>query len=466
MGDNPALQEAAGRGAVIPVFIYAPEEETPWEPGEASKWWLHQSLSALRNQLLRMGSELVVRRGTTLEVLSQLLQETGAKRVYWNRRYEPAVTSRDAKIKETLRTMGIEAESFNGSLLHEPWTIKNQSGAPFRVFTAYWRNCLTKADPIEPLPRPNNLKKPESWPVTVSLNDLNLEPKQNWAGGLRSSWEPGELGAASAVKQFLAEGFQEYSNRRDRPDVRGTSHLSPHLHFGEISPRQIWHAARNSCVKKNANSDWRNSQFITELGWREFGHHLLYHFPGTTDEPLRIEFKNFPWRRDSDFLKAWQKGQTGYPIVDAGMRELWSTGWMHNRGRMIVASFLVKDLLQPWQEGARWFWNTLVDADLAQNSLGWQWTAGCGADASPYFRIFNPVLQGQKFDPNGSYVRRWCPELANLPNQWLHQPWEAPARVLTEAGLEVGKTYPLPLVNHKIAREVAMEAYGRMKNGA
>jgi deoxyribodipyrimidine photo-lyase len=462
LADNPALGAAMKRGAVVPVFIHAADEEAPWAPGGASLWWLHQSLAVLDAALREIGLQLTIRRGPALETLRALVKETGATAVFWNRRYEPVVTARDTQIKATLREAGVAVESFNGALLHEPWTIQNQSKKPFQVFTPFWKNCLTKPDPTEPLPAPKSMLAPECWPKSLALAELELEPRIKWAEGMRAAWQPGEAGAAKLLKAFLASAFVDYTNKRNRPDLRGTSRLSPHLHFGEISPRQIWQAVRQY-AEKNGIATWRSSQFLAEVGWREFAHHLLHHFPHTPAEPLREDFKRFPWRKDAAFLKAWQKGQTGYPIVDAGMRELWTTGWMHNRVRMIVASFLVKDLLLSWREGAAWFWDTLVDADLAQNTLGWQWTAGCGADAAPYFRVFNPVSQGEKFDPRGDYVRRWCPELARLPDEWLHQPDQAPAEVQARAGLVLGKTYPAPLVSHAIAREVALEAFAKLK---
>lgn len=462
LADNPALAAAIQHGTVVPVYIHAPEEEAPWSPGGASLWWLHQSLEAHDAALRQAGVRLVIRRGPTLATLRALVKETGARAVFWNRRYEPAVTARDTQIKTALRADGLVAESFNGALLHEPWTIQNQSGKPFQVFTPFWKNCLTKPDPAEPLPAPKSLPAPERWPQSLALEELELEPKIKWAEGLRAAWQPGEAGAAKMLKSFLASAFVDYTDKRNRPDLRGTSRLSPHLHFGEISPRQIWHGVRQS-AEKNRATTWRTSQFLAEVGWREFAHHLLHHFPHTPIEPLREDFKKFPWRKDAAFLKAWQRGQTGYPIVDAGMRELWATGWMHNRVRMIVASFLVKDLLLSWREGAAWFWDTLVDADLAQNTLGWQWTAGCGADAAPYFRVFNPVSQGEKFDPRGDYVRKWCPELTRLPDEWLHQPDQAPAEVLARAGVMLGENYPAPIVSHAIAREVALEAFAKLK---
>lgn len=469
LADNPALQAALARGGpVVPVFIHAPEEEAPWQPGGASRWWLHQSLRALEEDLRQAGSRLVIRRGPSLEFLRNLAKEIGADAVFWNRRYEPAVIARDAKAKEALCSDGLEAESFNGALLHEPWTIQNQSGKPFQVFTPFWRHCLSKPSPAEPLPAPRKLPAPEKWPKSLPLAALELEPKINWADGMRAAWQPGVAGAQSQLKRFLNDALLSYDEGRNRPDLPGTSCLSPHLHFGEISPRQVWHAVRRRKLSRIARTDVRGyeqSQFLTEIGWREFAHHLLYHFPHTPAEPLREGFKRFQWRKDAAWLAAWQKGRTGYPIVDAGLRELWTIGWMHNRVRMIVASFLVKDLLLSWQEGARWFWDTLVDADLASNTLGWQWTAGCGADAAPYFRIFNPVSQGEKSDPRGAYVRKWCPELAKLPEEWLHRPWEAPDEVRKRASVALGCTYAQPIVRHAIAREVALEAYARLKSG-
>jgi deoxyribodipyrimidine photo-lyase len=448
------------------VFIHAPEEEAPWSPGGASRWWLHQSLEALDAALRGSGSRLIIRLGPALDTLAELAKETGAGSVFWNRRYEPAVIARDARIKEALRAEGLLAESFNATLLHEPWTIQNQSKKPFQVFTPFWRHCLAKPDPTEPLPAPKNLLAPSRWPKSLPLDALALEPQIKWAEGIRAAWHPGESDARAQLDHFLSKAFTGYSEQRNRPDLAGTSRLSPHLHFGEISPRQIWHGLRRMAEKRGLSlAQWRSSQFLAEIGWREFAHHLLFHFPHTLTEPLRADFKNFPWRNDAAWLEAWQKGRTGYPTVDAGMRELWATGWMHNRVRMIVASFLVKDLLISWREGAAWFWDTLVDADLAQNTLGWQWSSGCGADAAPYFRVFNPAAQGRKFDPNGDYVLRWCPELRGLPAKWIHQPERAPAPVLRAAGIELGRNYPKPIVNHAIARQVALHAFRRLHSG-
>ncbi len=464
LADNPALTAAVKRNEVpVPVFVWSPQEEGDWPPGAASRWWLHQSLAALDAGLRACGSRLIIRRGPALEALRDLIRETGAKTVYWNRRYEPNIIVRDLKVSQALCEDRLQIESFNAALLREPWSVQNQSGRPFQVFTPFWKHCLNQPDPEEPLPAPKNLAAPAAWPKSLVLAELELEPKINWAGGLRAAWRSGEAGGQANLSRFLARALPDYSEQRNRPDIAGTSRFSPHLHFGEISPRQIWHDVRRHAEKKGVKL-WRHSAFLAELGWREFAHHLLSHFPDTPAEPLRQEFKYFPWRQDESKLRAWEKGQTGYPIVDAGMRELWATGWMHNRVRMIVASFLVKDLMLPWHTGARWFWDTLVDADLAQNTLGWQWTAGCGADAAPYFRVFNPLSQGEKFDPNGNYIRRWCPELAKLPGDWVHQPDRAPAEILRAAGVEMGHTYPLPIVNHTVARKAALKAFASLKS--
>ncbi len=467
LSDHEALSAAIARGGpVVLVFIWSPDDEGGWSAGGASRWWLHQSLARLEEQLLKLGARLVIRQGSCLEELKSIVRDTGADAVYWSRRYEPAIIERDRRIKEQLRAQGLHAKSFNSALLHEPWSIRNKSDKPFQVFTPFWKNCLTLAAPSEPLPAPKRLSAFTKPVKSLSLAALELEPKIKWADGISAAWAPGERGAEVLLQRFCVAAFSNYSIGRNRPDQSGTSHLSPHLHFGEISPRQVWHALRRHAEKYGlSETEWRNSQYLAEIGWREFAHHLLYHFPHTPTHPLRTEFERFPWRENAAGLKAWQRGRTGYPLVDAGMRELWTTGWMHNRVRMVVASFLVKDLLIPWQTGAEWFWDTLVDADLASNTLGWQWTAGCGADAAPFFRIFNPISQGEKFDPNGDYVRHWVPELSMLPAKWIHQPWNAPADVLLSAGVVIGKTYPAPIVDHGQARQFALEAFANIKSG-
>jgi deoxyribodipyrimidine photo-lyase len=461
--DNPALTAAVSRGGpVIPVFIWSPEEEGRWPPGAAARWWLHQSLARLDASLRKCGTRLIVRRGPALEAIRDLLENSGATAVFWNRRYEPASICRDSRVKAALSQDGITAESFNGGLLFEPWTVRNQKGQPYQVFSAFWKACLRQPEPAPPNDVPSHVKAPRHWPATVKLTELRLEPAIDWAGGFRPRWGPGEAGAAEQLNRFLEEALSGYATERDRPDRQGTSRLSPYLHFGEISTRQVWFAVRE--LRRNARTRLSPEAirvFSSEIGWREFAHHLLFHFPHTPEQPLREEFATFPWQRDRQNLRAWQRGRTGYPIVDAGMRELWHTGWMHNRVRMVAASFLVKDLLIRWQEGAAWFWDTLVDADLANNTLGWQWTAGCGADAAPYFRIFNPITQGEKFDPSGDYVRQWIPELNHLSNKWIHRPWEASPGVLADAGIELGRTYPRPIVDHHEARSRALRALQR-----
>ncbi|MFM8633544.1 MAG: cryptochrome/photolyase family protein [Planctomycetia bacterium] len=431
--DNPALAAAAARGAVVPVFIWAPEEEAPWEPGAASRWWLHHSLEKLAAAFAKAGAPLVIRRGPSLDALRKIARETSATHVAWNRRYEPAVITRDTAIKKSLAADGLEAESFNGSLLFEPMQVATKEGRPYQVFTPFWRALLAREEPREPVKAPRKLEAASKHPKSLSINSLGLLPTIEWAATMQKTWTPGEAGAAKRMDRFLERGLAGYGTERDRPDHDGTSALSPHLHFGELSPRRLWHAVREAAGGKPASKIAGSPEvYLRELGWREFASHLLYHFPHTPDAPLRADYARFPWADDPVGLRAWQRGRTGFPIVDAGMRQLWATGWMHNRVRMIVASFLVKDLRISWLEGAKWFWDTLVDADLAANTLGWQWAAGCGADAAPYFRIFNPTSQAEKFDPDGAYVRTWVDVAAN--------------------------DYPEPIVDHAEARKRALAA--------
>jgi deoxyribodipyrimidine photo-lyase len=397
---------------------------------------------------------LIIRHGPWLAALQELIKETGAQAVFWSRRYEPRLIARDQQVQETLRATGLHVESSNASLLREPMGVRNQSGKPFQVFTPFWKHCLAQGEISPPLPAPDKVPAPAKWPKSLTLAALDLLPKIAWAGGLEMAWKIGATAAQKSTHSFAAKAWPTYGEERNRPDHGGTSRLSPHLHFGEISPREVWWHLKSRAEKTGLRA-WEKTQFVTEIGWREFAYHLLFHFPHTPDAPLRAEWDAFPVAEDQAGLAAWSRGRTGYPIVDAGMRELWSTGWMHNRVRMIVGSFLVKDLFLPWQEGARWFWDTLVDADLASNTLGWQWVAGCGADAAPYFRVFNPVSQGQKFDPQGDYVRKWIPELKHVPNEFVHAPWTAP----------LGKVagYPGPIVDHAKARERALAAYAALR---
>lgn len=467
LGDNRALAGAVKRGGpVIPLYILDDAAEGAWRAGGASRWWLHQSLAALDRSLRERGSRLVLARGDSIEVLAGLARACGAGAVYWSRRYEPHAAARDRRVAGRLAQAGLEVVDFNSALLFEPWEVANRQGGPFQVFTPYWRRCLELPVADAAAAPPGALARPASWPRSLALDELGLMPAVCWYEGLAGQWKPGEEGARARLARFTSGALDSYADGRDRPDSDGTSMLSPWLHFGEVGPRQVWQAvwalSRDSGVFPPSNSA---RIFLSELGWREFAHHLLHHFPRTPQEPLRAEFSRFPWAADPGGrrLAAWRRGLTGYPIVDAGMRQLWRTGWMHNRVRMVAASFLVKHLRLPWTEGANWFWDTLVDADLANNTLGWQWSAGCGADAAPYFRIFAPVRQGQRFDPQGAYVRRWVPELAGLPAEYVHRPWEAPEAVLHGAGVRLGGNYPFPAVDHATARAEALAAFKAMR---
>ena len=422
LADNPALTAAAAGGDVIPVYIWSPDEEGEWPPGAASRWWLHHSLLALERSLHRHGSRLVIRRGPALRALRELIAETGAQLVVWNRRYEPAAVARDTAVRSALP----RSRSFNGALLAEPWTVQTAAGGPYQVFTPYWRALRATGWPDAPLPEPH-ISHPASWPVTLAVDDLELLPRVSWDAGLAAAWTPGERGAGERLDGFLDRAAR-YERDRDTPALP-TSRLSPHLHHGELSPRQVWHAVSDAAGQAA-------EPYLRQLAWREFAHHLLHHFPETTSEPLRPAFRRMPWREDADGLHAWQRGRTGYELVDAGMQELWTTGWIHNRARMVAASLLTKHLLIHWHEGARWFWDTLVDADLANNTLGWQWVAGSGADAAPFFRIFNPELQAQRFDADGRYRDRW---------------------------LDGDRT--APLVGHAQARQRALRAYASLQEG-
>ncbi|MCG3180261.1 MAG: Deoxyribodipyrimidine photo-lyase [Phycisphaerae bacterium] len=456
LGDNAALHAACRRGAVVPVYIHAPAEEGPGAAGAASRVWLHHSLAALDASLRRRGLRLIIRAGDSLDELRRLIAATGADAVLFSRLYEPSRREADEAIVAALVRAGVEVRDFPGQLLFEPEQVRTGGGGPFRVFTAFWKACGKLPAPAVPLPAPRRLTDVPAALASTPLEELDLLPAIDWAGGIRQAWAFGERAAADRLARFARTVLARYATGRDRPDADGTSRLSPHLHFGELSPRQAWHALTR---RRGASAD----AFRRELGWREFAHHLLFHFPTTVDAPLDRRFARFGWRRDAAALRAWQRGCTGYPIVDAGMRQLWRTGWMHNRVRMIAASFLVKDLLLDWRDGAAWFRSTLVDADLANNTLAWQWSAGCGADAAPYFRVFNPVAQGERFDPHGRYVRRWAPELARLPDRWIHHPWDAPAGALATAGVALGRDYPRPIVDHAAARERALAAWRALR---
>ncbi|MCG8543345.1 MAG: DNA photolyase family protein [Alphaproteobacteria bacterium] len=466
LADNPALTAAVQAGGpVIPLFILDEESPGVRPLGGASRWWLHGSLTALADDLASLGATLVLRRGPATDVIAAITAETGAAGVYWNRLYEPTAIERDKIIKARLTETGIEAQSFNAGLLWEPWNITTKAGSPYGVFTPFWKALLAKGEPAPPLPRPDRMPGHADAIASDRLADWRLLPtKPDWAGGLREMWTPGEAGAGDVFARFRDACIPAYPTARDIPGQPGTSRLSPHLHFGEIGPRQLWHAVRTwAQAQAEPEVDTGAMAFLRELGWREFNHHLLFHRPDLPTANVNAKFDAFPWQHEERALSAWQQGRTGYPIVDAGMRELWHTGWMHNRVRMITASFLVKHLLIDWRDGEAWFWDTLVDADLANNAANWQWVAGCGADAAPYFRIFNPIRQGERFDRDGAYVRRWVPELAALPDKYIHSPWTAPPEVLAQAGLRLGDTYPEPYVDHGHARQRALAAYEQVK---
>ncbi|WP_032112975.1 cryptochrome/photolyase family protein [Candidatus Paracaedibacter symbiosus] len=458
--DNPALIAAINSNQPI-IFLYILDDTL--NIGGASRWWLHHSLDALAQSLQKKGATLVLRKGAAKTILPQLVTATDADKVMWNRRYDSAGIAIDTEIKTSLGAAGVRCESFNSHLLFEPWTIKNKQGKPYQVFTRFWNHCLEQPTPPIPLAAPDQLTSVEI--ASDPLESWNLLPtKPDWSGGLKDTWQPGEAAALARLENFLDELVADYKEDRNRPDLTATSRLSPSLAWGEISPRVIYYETRRM-MHNNSITARGGQALLSEIGWREFSYHLLFHFPDLPTAPLKSQFKNFPWAKDENLFHLWTKGLTGYPIVDAGMRELWHTGWMHNRVRMIVASFLVKDLLLSWQQGAAWFWDTLVDADIANNSASWQWVSGCGADAAPYFRIFNPILQGEKFDPNGEYVRKWIPELKDLPNELIHKPWQASTARLSVANVQLGITYPKPIIDHDKARHRALAIFHGLPKG-
>ncbi len=456
--DNPALCAAAAGGAVLPVYVLDDGNAGEWKMGGASRWWLHDSLAKL-NESLNGG--LWVLRGDAERALAGLCASLPVRKVVWNRCYEPWRRERDGRIKRALREAGVEAASFNSALLLEPWENTKADGTPYRVFTPFYHSLLNSHRTVAPLPEPRNLAiaiADCSQPAD-RIGQLGLKPRIPWDAGFAERWTPGETAAAELCRNFLENGTAEYQSRRDFPADSAASSLSPHLHFGEISPRQVWWG-----IHSLAGGDGGHP-FARQLCWREFAHHLMYHDPRITRENWRGEFDDFPWREDAESLRRWQQGVSGIPLVDAGMRELWTTGTMHNRARMVTASFLTKNLLIHWRHGADWFWDCLVDADLANNSFGWQWVAGSGADAAPYFRVFNPVLQSRKFDPQGAYLRRWLPALRDLPDKHIHAPWEAPESVLRAAGIRLGEDYPPPIVDLRMSRERALAAWRTLRRG-
>ena len=462
LADQRALSAAAATGApVIPVYILDDISPGPWRMGGASRWWLNRSLTALDESLRALGSRLILRRGPANTALPALAAETGATAITCQAAYEPWAAATESRVHTALTDRGVSLKRYGGAALKRPDALRTKAGEPFKVYTPFWRALIASGPPPLPDPPPVALAVPARWPKSDALGSWGLHPaRPDWSPGLADCWIPGEAVARARLEAFLDEAMASYQNDRNRPDRLGTSRLSPHLHFGEISPSTCWHAA----ITHGAHGSGKGLEtFLKELAWRDFAVHLLVHWPTLPDQPFKPSYAAFPWADDAAGLEAWQRGRTGYPIVDAGMRELWHTGWMHNRVRMIVASFLIKDLLIPWQSGQDWFWDTLVDADLASNAASWQWVAGCGADAAPYFRIFNPVTQGVTFDPDGTYVRRWVPELAKLPPYHIHAPWLAPPLELAAAGIRLGATYPLPIVDHAAARERALAALKSLK---
>ncbi|MBT8036460.1 MAG: DNA photolyase family protein [Verrucomicrobiae bacterium] len=457
--DNPAWNWAVEQGGpIVPVYLHCPTDEGAWRRGGASTGWLHHALEDLAAQLASSGHRLVLRQSTdSHDALQKVIAETQAQSVCWNRCYEPTMVQRDSMLKQALQSVGIETQSFNGSLLLDPLTTRNKAGKPFQVFTPFWKHCRAiGVHPVETSPPPS--ARPTKSITSDRLDNLKLLPTIPWDTTIQETWKPTRQGGLELLDLAVRKS-QSYLDTRDTPATDGTSRLSAYLHFGQISPREFFH----HIWQHASDQELADTGILRQLYWREFSAHLLFHFPHSQDTALKPAYDHFPWAFNETYLRAWQLGQTGFPIVDAGMRQLWQTGWMHNRVRMIAGSFLVKHLLQPWQEGARWFWDTLCDADLANNSIGWQWIAGSGADASPYFRIFNPILQGQKFDPLGDYVHRWCPELAQLPKKNIHTPWDAPPDVLQSAKIKLGHHYPHPITSHQEGRNRALSAYTHYK---
>lgn len=461
--DNPALSAACNSGQAVICLFILDDVEQDWAIGRASQWWLHHSLLALDTDLQKRGGKLILRKGNTIAVLEEIINVARVDKLYFSRSYEPKQRTIEEKIYSNWHQQ-IEIKRFGGYLLFEPEQIRTGSDQPYKVFTPFWKTCLKQLEP--------RLAK-QSFPVSLESSDIKIQQdklddwcllptRPDWAGGLDKNWLPGEKGAKQALQEFLSAGLKNYNEDRNRPDRSGTSRLSPHLHFGEIAPARIWQETKSYT---NEHEDHRDGMlsFLRELGWRDFSTHLLFHWPDIPKKPFRSEYQSFPWKKDKRALTAWQKGLTGFPIVDAGMRELWHTGWMHNRVRMIVASFLVKHLLIHWHDGENWFWDTLVDADLANNAASWQWVAGSGADAAPYFRVFNPILQGKKFDPNGDYVKHWVPEIREIPTKYIHEPWLMHTEVPGFEGLQTAPDYPKPIIEHELGRKAALDAYRKFK---
>lgn len=468
--DNPALAKASQIGDVLPVYIFDDSVPAEGAMGRASRWFLHHALESLNKSL---NNQLIILKGDPKKIIPALCGSNQCSHVFWNRMYEPWAISRDAAIKSTLKSMNINATSSNGSLLWEPMSVLKKDGTPYKVYTPYYKNgCLNQAPPRYPVNSQSasfadcsSIEFSELKTLTVA--DLNLLPSIAWDKHFYEMWDASENGAQSKLAHFIQTAIDGYDEQRNIPSVKGTSLLSPYLHFGLLSPNQAWYAVLDAFGGIDICRERKGvGVYLSELGWREFSYYLLFHFNHIQSENFNSKFDAFPWKNDdqaSRDLKAWQTGSTGIPIVDAGMRELYKTGYMHNRVRMIVGSFLVKNLLIDWRRGERWFWDCLVDADTASNAAGWQWIAGSGADAAPFFRIFNPILQGEKFDKQGEYVKTYCPELSNLPNKYIHKPWDAPPIILAEADITLGVDYPRPIADLSVTRKRALEAYSSIK---
>ena len=461
--DNPALQYAIETNKPI-LFVYIYDPDAEWAPGAASRWWLHQSLESLQKDLLELHSKLYCFSGSNIDILPKLAAEIQCEQIVYSQVYEPAALKQDTRLMSLLSKLNIDLNITQGSVLFKPGSILNRQGSVYKVFTPFYKACREFGFSSQIIKKPKKLSAFSYKGNSLSLEQLNLLPKESWQNGLKAKWKPGEKNAAQLLKKFIKGDLHQYSVKRDYPNLDSTSHLSPYLHFGELSPKRvIYHLTK--IVDEKPTFEIESEKLIRQLVWREFACHILMNYPFTVDEPFQAKFSKFPWQRSNKkLMQAWQQGRTGYPIIDAGMRELWATGYMHNRVRMIVASFLTKNGLLHWKKGALWFWDTLVDADLAQNTMNWQWVAGCGVDAAPYFRIFNPITQSKKFDAEGSYIRRWCPELGGLPNKYIHAPWEAPSHILNQVGVRIGTNYPEAIVDLKVTRARALQNYKSLKS--
>jgi len=459
LSDNPALHAAAARGEVLPVYVFDQDVAGDFLIGDSSKWWLHQSLLSIQKEC---HNTIVLSQGDSIKTLLKLVRKYKATAVYWNKCYEPWSIKQEKNLEKELVELGIDHQSFNASLLWDVEKVVKSDGTPYKVFTPFYkRGCLQQEPPRKPLPEFDIRKLFSKKIESLSVVDLKLLSNHDLEKSLDEVWEPGEHKAHAILKSFIKNRLFDYQEGRDFPDRKSVSSLSPYLHFGEISPHEIWYAVLKSGHEYASKNNV--SCFLKELVWREFAYNVLYHNPTMPQKNLDRKFDVLEWSYDKKNLHAWQQGETGYPVIDAAMKELLLTGSMHNRMRMVVASFLVKNLMIDWRKGQEWFWKYLVDADLASNSFNWQWVAGCGYDASPYFRIFNPILQGKKFDPQGRYIQKFLPELALLPKKYIYTPWLAPEEVLLAAKIKLGKTYPLPVVDLGDSRDRVLTEFKKLK---